>query len=286
MSKACATYPFVGAFKQAQQIVGEIRKWLPSNPEHERFLKRVLFPGSGDYHNIPELASIASWSADEINKFMADHGFDISLNQFQDREYGIASIFELLLKFATPGKDYPFRTNDGLIHPCVLMSDHTDFRHVPGYGQPLAVIKTENGDSVYMMMTEEPSEDMDLIEMALYRQSHALQTGTYKGLIFPKVDLNLSGDVGWLTGLGFTDGSGVLNVIAQAKQQNIFKMNEEGALAKSAVAASAVRCALPSQPMLIINQPFLVWISRPGFYLPLFVAYVTEEDWKDPGELK
>jgi len=38
-------------------------------------------------------------------------------------------------------------------------------------------------------------------------------------------------------------------------------------------------------PALIIDKPFLVVFERPGLPQPLFTAYVTQDSWKDPGEI-
>jgi len=74
-------------------------------------------------------------------------------------------------------------------------------------------------------------------------------------------------------------------IITQALQQTKLRMNEEGARAQSAVAIGVLRGCLPTYDY-VIDWPFLFWITRPGISKPLFVAYVTEDDWKNPGDIR
>ncbi|MDO8598851.1 MAG: hypothetical protein Q7S02_01975, partial [bacterium] len=60
-----------------------------------------------------------------------------------------------------------------------------------------------------------------------------------------------------------------------------------GARAESAVAIAVTRGGSFEKPKpdLVIDQPFLCWIRRPGCRLPLFVGYFDTDSWKDPGSL-
>ena len=63
-------------------------------------------------------------------------------------------------------------------------------------------------------------------------------------------------------------------------------MNQLGVRIEEAVAVMVAGMALAAEVHRhVINRPFLMWVTRPGLSLPLFVGYITREDWKDPGEL-
>src|SRR6266704_3173137 len=74
--------------------------------------------------------------------------------------------------------------------------------------------------------------------------------------------------------------------ITQALQETHLAMNQEGARAKSAVALEVRITSTYSKTDLVIDGPVLVWFQRPGLTKPRFVGYITEEDWKNPGEIK
>ena len=43
--------------------------------------------------------------------------------------------------------------------------------------------------------------------------------------------------------------------------------------------------ALREPFVIIIDRPFYLWIERPGMSVPICSLYLTEEHWKDPGDL-
>ena len=95
------------------------------------------------------------------------------------------------------------------------------------------------------------------------------------------VDLKDTGEIAWLKGMVIGG-----KFISQALQQTMFKMNEYGAQAKSAVAIKLSRTAfvkVNNKKTYIIDEPFYCWVSRPGVRHPLFVGYIQPEYWKNPG---
>ena len=63
-------------------------------------------------------------------------------------------------------------------------------------------------------------------------------------------------------------------------------MNEFGARAQSATSMMiASAFAGPLKQELVIDKPFLIWFSQEGMSLPLFVAHVGYDDWKNPGDI-
>lgn len=74
--------------------------------------------------------------------------------------------------------------------------------------------------------------------------------------------------------------------IIQAIQQIKIKMNEKGARFQSTTAMGVMlMCANIPKPDLIIREPFLVWVTRYDIEKPIMAAFITEENWKNPGNL-
>jgi hypothetical protein len=168
-----------------------------------------------------------------------------------------------------------------------LSQEGAMFYKVPEHPHPIVALQTKTGDVVYMtMLDSEPADEFDLIDQ-VEGLSHAMYpTYEYGGVIFPMVDLDQKVDISWLIGLTTTGVDGRLATVEQALQQNILKMNEVGARAKSAVAFTLTLGIHMPEPDLVINGPFLVWFERSHLAKPLFAGYITQEHWKNPGSLK
>ncbi len=107
-------------------------------------------------------------------------------------------------------------------------------------------------------------------------------------VVFPMIEYNEVVDISWIRGMAARVPDGLPWYISQALQQTKFRMNEIGVKVESAV-AMGMRLGYcpgpPPKPDLIIDKPFLLWISRPGMSHPLFIGYFVEKDWKRPEKL-
>ena len=152
---------------------------------------------------------------------------------------------------------------------------------------PIAGINTKSGDRVRMSVlgsidkeTFSISEKVEQLKKVAVRKN----MGSCDGVIFPMVDYNRQVDISWIKGMetGTKDDD---YFIAQALQQTMFRMNEKGARARSAVAMMLCRkCASPDD-WIKIDKPFILWIERPGVDIPLFIGVFAEDVWKTPAEL-
>jgi len=109
----------------------------------------------------------------------------------------------------------------------------------------------------------------------------------YSAAHLPMVQFRQQPDISWMRGLQLDTGRGPNWFVVQAKQEVRFGMNQFGARAKEATAVGMVRMAVSGfSPPYVVNRPFLIVIGRPGkVEVPLFGAYLTPHDWKDPGNL-
>jgi hypothetical protein len=131
------------------------------------------------------------------------------------------------------------------------------------------------------------AKGFDLLDLVERIESSSKAIGGLDGVIFPMIEYNEMIDIGWAVDLE-TEGPSGPWIVAQALQQTKFRMNEIGAKVESAVAMSMRfgSCAAPvSKPDLIIDEPFLLWVTREGLFHPLFVGYFVETNWKKPQQL-
>lgn len=284
MSTTAVTYPIVAAVKNAEEILGPNRTWQPTSEMQDRFLAEFFAVGRVELDGISEIESITSYSSDEVNAFLRERGFTIQLDPWNPPGFGVASILDLLVEWIQRGEVTAVRTDDGQEFPGVRV-DGRSVRSfdVPGHPNPLARLETKSGDWVTMTMLDQTPEGFDLIAKAQALSGHKRQSGAFGGLIFPMVDLNHEVDITWLIGMHTTGDDGLPAIISQALQQTKLKMNEIGARVQSA-AAIAVSRSMPKSDH-VINRPFLIWFERDGLSKPLFVGYITPDDWRNPDDI-
>ncbi len=286
MSTTVCMHPIVAAIRKADDIIGEGRVWRPQNQMQTRFLTEFFDRTRNEVLGISEIESIASWSAEDINRFLQERGFSITLDDFDEDTFGVAATLILLLKWKVEGMKEKFRAADGKTYDGVRMENGMSYYTSVKHPKPVVCIATKSGDQVFMTVMETPPTDFDLVSYVEQIQASLEHNREFGDLVFPMVDLDQLVDISWLLNMETTANTGQQARISQAKQQTIFKMNDKGALLKSAAAAAiTLEFAILSKPDLVIDRPFLVWIVRDGLAKPLLVAHITQENWTDPGDL-
>jgi hypothetical protein len=290
-SQTSTIYPLVAALVKTEAILGQDRTWQASNPQQAEFLATSFQAYRQESSQIPEIESIASWDAEEINRFLHTRGFQIQLSPFRrsanEQEFGVASVLDLLMQWLVPGQETQLQDKAGKTYPGVRLSQGLSFARVPQHANPIACLQTTTHDLVYLTQSDANPQDLPAY---IQQISHGSQPDEeYGGIHFPMVELKQEVDLSWLLNMWTTSADGLRARITQALQETRFTMNQIGAHAKSAVAIKMVKfsaiSARPRKPDLVIDGPFLIWFTRPGLSKPLFSAYITQADWKDPGQI-
>lgn len=282
---SCLT-PIVGCLNAAEEVLGPDRSWSGINTEQAEFLRQYLTDKIA-LRRLPELESIASYDADEINRFLSERGFSISLPKFENPDFGVASVFKLLVEWLEKG-DQAKVYYDGTLYPGVRLKSNFTVLTPVNTAYPIARLATKSGDEVYLKAHPDAPEDFldhtRQIELCLLGQpDHA-----YKSVTFPMVEVDQEVDITWIRGLRTCGDDGCPAVVAQALQQTKFRMNEVGAKVESAAAMHMLRMVAihdPSEKHLVIDQPFLLWIRRQGFERPLFIGWFAPDNWKQSAQL-
>lgn len=292
--------PIITALVKAEDILGANRTWHATNPAQTQFLARY-FSQRGEIERAlatpsPEqplkVDSIASYTAEEINSFLASKGFNIALDPFTTPgEFGTASVMDVLVKWLYPGTSTQLVAADEQTYPAARLRLGVDIERSSLTGKPVAFISTQHPDyKVGLTVPNEPISDaFELLDFVANVRNRGLNHSfdysvNYAGLIFPKVSLDQRVNIDWLREMETTGKDGLAAIISQALQQTKYRMNEIGARAESAVALGVTRGISPSP--LVINRPFVCWIEKTRTSLPLFAGYINYSDWKDPGSLE
>jgi len=286
MSKASEVYTIIAALKKAEKMMDLKKDWKPENETQRRFLKNFLRVCRDD--NIGEIELEVSNNAEIINKFLEMKGFSIRLQPFPANTMGFASILDLIVEWLYPGEKTIIDAKNGARYESVrIKKEGVSFYEstVNGYKHIIACIMTKSGDIVFITVPKEPLEGLDLIETAdtIFKNMDILP-GTYDGVRFPMVDLDIVNDIEWLKGMSSTNLMGNPAEITQAVQQIKIKMNEKGARFQSATAmAVTLKCVMVPRQDLIIREPFLLWVGRHELEKPIMAAFVAEDAWSNPG---
>lgn len=276
MSKTTALYSISAALHKAEEYT-EAKDWHSKNNFQKEFLEK-FFPKDSEsqYFTPEELESIASTSTEEINSFLKERGFDLELGPIPPNGFGTAGVMRVLVKWKEAGTKIKIFNQNGKEYPAAKLEDIAVYE-VKGWPNLVAEIECENKDKVYLTKAEKNYFGFWFLPEQLLEKNNYSGKGFYE-VRFPFVDLNQMVDISFLQDMSL----GSKFEIEEAIQQTKFRMNHFGAKAESAAAFS--KC-VSETPSLIFNEPFLIWMTRPGLSMPYFVGYITEDDWKDLGDL-
>jgi hypothetical protein len=283
-----------GAMAKADKILGPHRKWDPVNGKQKYFVEKLFEPCRTGVENIEEIESIASGNAEEINAFLRARGSSSTMRPFARDEIGIASILDILVEWIKEGKNVDIITPEKKKYKGVRIDEKgVWFYRSKKHNHPIARLKTKTADRVYVTMLDEADAKFTPGGFSLHKKISAMMRDIddcedFGGIKFPKVDLDQEEDMNWLVGINTMSSRGDPAVIAQAYQKNRLRINEFGARFQSEFRGMIVLGATMhvQKPDHVIDRPFLCWIVKEGADKPLFVAYVAEENWKDPGDIR
>ncbi len=232
----------------------------------------------------------STWDVKVINKWFKDNGFSIKLTakpQPHQEMFYLGCIYSHLLTWQHVGSERRLRGENGKEYDGVYMKRqgvsfyrHNELMTIAG------VATKDTRDVAYMMPCKmgAPLSPFDPLQLARGIQREMKQTGEFSALHFPMVDLNVDTSLDWLKGV-WTETFEVDQIarVVEAKQQSKLKMNHKGAKAESAAGISVSFESTSISVPMVIDQPFLFWISRQGIPMPLFAAWVDFESWANPG---
>lgn len=289
MSTTFVSLPITGCLVKAEDIAGAGLNWRSVSDLQCHFLEQYFASECGKVASLPDIESIVSWSIDEINQFLKNHGFDIQLEDNDDPStFGVASVLDVLVEWPEIGALREIVTAKGDRYEGVRLLKHNVFvQKARCHEHPIVQIRTKSGDVVNMTVSDgSPGDGFALMRsIATLRAAMEPDYTRNSAVVFPMIDLNQQVSLDWLLGMVAVRADGSEDHISQALQQNKLRMNEVGARAQSAATIAVTRGISVPSPDVVIDRPFYFWIERQGLERPLFSAYITEADWKNPGSL-
>jgi len=274
-SLAYSVHPLAAVLAKALEFLGG-GQWSSNNEKQAELLSIVKAISSKDFESLA-METIVSYSADQINEFLARHGFDIRIDQLDSNEFGVASVLKILMTWIESQETTIYAQN-GSRYQGVKITENISLLNSSHCEGHIVEIQSKEGFNIYLVdVPSSPSDEQELFAWA----KRMADTKSYnvslelKSVSFPEVEMNCRPDISWMIGM-----SSGLNVITQALMQTKFKLNKIGAKAEAA-AAIAVRKGISFGELnLIFNKPFMVWIEKPGISMPVFVSWCDYDSWK------
>lgn len=287
MSHTVVSYPRVAMLAKAEEYLRSVgQPWRPKNDRQRAFLVDVYARLREEVPRIPEIESVASREIAKVNAFLKRRGFSITLDEVTGDAFGVASVLDVLVEWTKRGRVQELEVRRKRYPAVRIIGEGVQFCRGPNHKHPIAYLTTKSGDRVYLTVLDRAFPGDGLLEQGAMLMTRLQPVHEFDGVVFPMVSLDVCEDIGWLSGLETVGGDGRPAWIGQALQQTKFRMNEVGARAESAAAATLFKSmVVERKPDLVINEPFLIWIARDGLTAPLFAGYITQEDWKQPASL-
>lgn len=269
----CEWHPEDGADETKRTRQSEAARW---------YLElRALVPA------LPELETLAAWTAEDINAFLVSHGFTIKLDPFGPDAFGVAAIsdFPVLWIEEAEGRMI-YDPSSGRAKPGFILDRDWIVSSSPDADRDATYwVRTQTDDLVGLAMAPRPESPEALLAEVRRRMGVATQPSDC-ALAVPCVDIDMRPDVSYLIGLSTVSPLVGRATIVQAVMQAVFHMNRKGARSRIAMAAEVQLEACSWSPaVLTFDRPFLFWMQRPGLDVPLCAYYIVPADWKEPAEL-
>ena len=268
------------------------RNWAPGNQANLAHLERVTNLASqvGNVFAPGELDTLATEDAFEMMKFFTERGFTFDISPYGDGNFGLGAVLKLAMKWFVKADPFQIRTNDRNFEGVKLNEEDNPvaFFDTLGHHSPIAEIKVQNGDSIFVTKFGGEVEDkvFGLTKAAQSLSARKKPNYDFESVSVPMLNLDLTTDLDWLIGTRVTAGDRPF-VCNDATQQNRLRLNRDGALAESAthMGFECLSISIPKQN-LILDEPFLFWVERDGLPEPAFTAFVAEDVWENPGEIE
>ena len=215
-----------------------------------------------------------------INAWLKERGFDIKLQECPGNAFSVAAVLDALVEWEGEASSSSI-SKEGKTYPAVRIKNGVDICRLSD-GNFYLRLRTKSGVYVNIAVTDRPEGWKWPIHSSVRLVENKTSTiSPFNGaVLFPKISKDEFTDIAFLRGLKM----GSL-YIGEAVQQNRFRMNEKGARAQSAAGIS-LRCSTFNRdPLICIDEPFLLWMSEPGKVLPLFCGWFETDSWKEPSDI-
>lgn len=262
-------YPIFGCLDEFEKNT----KNYDWNPQNDRQFDIVKAKKAIKLELIPELESISSKDVEVINQFLADRGFNIRLSPEMLPGWAAASVLNVKTQWKNEAESTEFTKNDETFDAFSMETGFTFYKN------GIIELIIEGSDRLFISMQSDVPEKLDIW---ISQQDVQDREWIYVDkIVIPKIEYNKEVDISWMVGMSNSNG----DWISQAIQETRFKMDEKGSHLESAAAMYLISGSMSVQEVIYtIDEPFVLWITRPGLETPLLAAYFDTDVWVKSSE--
>jgi hypothetical protein len=288
-SSATVIAPIVSALKKATEKIGGNEENLMSEDYLQHYFLEDYYSKKDQMNGFrqEELLSWASQKAEDLNAILLKKGFFVRLEDMTGHELGIITAYDLEVELKKAVQKHLISAY-GNIYPAIKMEAkncisgklQADFRIFvePDRKRLIACLETKKGDQIYMTAAEPLDNIYDYVgEIESFRRLTWF-LADYRELVFPMINFCRFSEIFWIEGMKMQNSVGFIWRISQAFQHVRFRMNELGAKTESKPARSSDDGSARNK--FVIDQPFYLWMERPGLPFPIIYAYFDTDAWK------
>lgn len=275
-------YGLTKAFQELSKLAGG--DWTAKSDTQQKALD-FISANKGDVDKIPPkmLDALASKDHNELNKFLKDKGYDISLNPLGKGGVGVVTSIEVEGKWQA--KNYaPIKSGDKEYPAFQKKTD--EIYSVAGHREPVVKLFDQDGIKVFVTPYEGNLNGLEATDVASKLTPDSSKPTIknpdgYSHVVVPKVDMNRVSELNWLKGMSNSQGQRIDQALAQAMVQ----MDEKGFKAKEGLAIATSRSInLAPEKNLTIDKPFVFWVVKDGVQQPIYATKIDQQYWKAPAK--
>lgn len=273
------------ALSTISEVIG-LTDWQPSLGGNSMVQQEFLDwhnRNSGQVMSLEQLIAMSSNSADDLNKFLVDHGFKGLFQEIPQGGVGAAAILDMKVQWALLAQltdVISANQNDGKLE--VFTGFEVPLQGATIYevgNTKLVRLHTKEGDSLWLLMSDAPvNHPFNMIAQAEKSMIEAVLADTtwVSSVIVPCVEIDTTTMLEWMLGLNVSD-----HIIDQAFQMVKIGMDETGAYAKTASGLGTMRSAIARTPApLVFDRPFYGWFTQASSSVPIACFFANKDSWK------
>lgn len=234
-----------------------------------------------------ELKSWASENHEELNKVAVEQNIPITFTPFAHNEFGTLSVMALDLKWLKKPSTTPCMFKDQRSSvDALLFTSNFEVIYTDYYANPIVRIKTKSGDIICATIADEWGlkyfEDQITmirqdIEDGNFERQDRDSEDSYNAVVIPQFEYEGFSDISWLNGMKCgTSAKNNEYAINQAVKYIKIRCDYNGCNIKAGTGLSFVPVSSGKGP-LVIDEPFLFWVERPGCHFSLIEGLVDSD---------
>ncbi len=274
-TRTACPLPVVAALSAFRDAFAPQGEFAPVNADQAAFIGAVYSVGLADARRFraDELTTVAGDGA-TVNEVLEGAGFSVRVDPAA--EAAAAAMMKVGVVWTQPGRQTQLTAANGKTYPAVALREFRQYL-AANRAAPVMVLPSVSGDEVCLTVLSEGEDARPLIPFVRTLETRLTPMDNEgEEVVLPAVDLGQQFPIPWLVGLRLANSPFRLTEVVQAVA---FHLDEHGARVESGVGVAGAKGITRA---VRINRPFLCWVRRRDWNLPVFAAVIGYDVWRRP----